>query len=72
MINGVTPYKILANKDQLEAAGLMGPEWYVHTHNNGKQLPNRVARQFTTFDAALNMYNTLRTKHLIALKNWLS
>ena len=60
-------FKVCANKDQLVQHGLYHDEWV----ESDSRVPNRVERGFFGFEAAANMYCTLKSMRLVAFKNWL-
>jgi hypothetical protein len=66
--NTMYTFKVQANKDQLERAGLMSEVWEV----KNPLRPNMVVREFVTLDSAADQYHTLRMMGMVAFRNWLS
>ena len=70
-------FKVCGNRDQLERVGLYSPEWvesdskYPSGRWNNSRIPNRVEREFHSFQVASDMYWALKSMGLVAFKNWL-
>ena len=59
-------YKVVANMDQLIKHNMVGDRvWVPH-----EKLPNSV-HTMLPIDEARELYHTLRSKHMAALRNWL-
>jgi len=59
-------YKVSANMDQLVKHDMVGEHiWVPH-----EKVPNRVHTELE-IDKARELYNTLKSKGMVALRNWL-
>ena len=59
-------WKVLANRDQLEKAGLMNDSW----QSVKSELPNRVHASFESQSDAIDVYQLLKNMGLVAFRNW--